>query len=250
MFSYFGSKSKLVKLYPQPVYSLIIEPFAGSARYACHYRHNHKVWLNDLDPTIYGIWKWIQQASRKDIEDLPELRPGDNLKDFDLPDVVKDLLGFAVVRGATHPRHTACGWAAKSGEIGEMKTRLLSLFRRNYDEKPEYNKEGDITDWKITNQDYRTLPNKEATWFIDPPYQRMGDDYSYNNSAIDYLHLREWCLQRKGQIIVCEGTGANWLPFTKLTGSGRVKRKDSFEELIWTRGGEKHLGFFSDGGDL
>ncbi len=37
MFSYYGSKSKIVKHYPPPEYDTIIEPFAGSARYALMY---------------------------------------------------------------------------------------------------------------------------------------------------------------------------------------------------------------------
>ena len=37
MWSYCGSKSKLVKHYPTPKHNLTIEPFAGSARYALRY---------------------------------------------------------------------------------------------------------------------------------------------------------------------------------------------------------------------
>jgi len=33
MFSYYGSKSKIVDYYPPPKHKRIIEPFAGSARY-------------------------------------------------------------------------------------------------------------------------------------------------------------------------------------------------------------------------
>jgi len=34
MWSYYGSKSKVVKHYPKPKYDLIIEPFAGAAWYS------------------------------------------------------------------------------------------------------------------------------------------------------------------------------------------------------------------------
>ncbi len=37
MFSYYGSKSKVVDLYPSPKFGKIIEPFAGSARYSLKY---------------------------------------------------------------------------------------------------------------------------------------------------------------------------------------------------------------------
>jgi site-specific DNA-adenine methylase len=33
MFSYYGSKSKIIDHYPAPKFNKIIEPFAGSARY-------------------------------------------------------------------------------------------------------------------------------------------------------------------------------------------------------------------------
>ena len=42
MFSYYGSKSKLVDYYPPPKFDKIIEPFAGSARYSLKY------WQNDI----------------------------------------------------------------------------------------------------------------------------------------------------------------------------------------------------------
>ncbi|KKK76293.1 hypothetical protein LCGC14_2865080, partial [marine sediment metagenome] len=37
MWPYFGSKQSLVKYYPAPEYSDIIEPFAGSAKYSLKY---------------------------------------------------------------------------------------------------------------------------------------------------------------------------------------------------------------------
>ncbi len=37
MFSYYGSKSKIIKYYSTPKHDTIIEPFAGSAQYSFHY---------------------------------------------------------------------------------------------------------------------------------------------------------------------------------------------------------------------
>ena len=34
MWSYYGSKSKIINKYPEPLYGKVIEPFAGTARYA------------------------------------------------------------------------------------------------------------------------------------------------------------------------------------------------------------------------
>jgi site-specific DNA-adenine methylase len=71
VFSYFGCKSKLARLYPRPKHHLIVEPFAGSARYSL-YHADLEIWINDLNPRIYRIWKWLQQATRRDVERLPE----------------------------------------------------------------------------------------------------------------------------------------------------------------------------------
>jgi len=63
MFPYFGSKGRLAHLYPAPRGGRVFEPFAGSARYSLLHR-SHDVWINDIDPLIYRIWRYIQQASR------------------------------------------------------------------------------------------------------------------------------------------------------------------------------------------
>lgn len=81
---------------------------------------------------------------------------------------------------------------------------------------------------------YEELPDCEATWFIDPPYQyanRRG--YKYGAAIIDYPALAEWCLSRRGRIIICEQEGADWMPFASLTEliSHRGSRTT---EVFWT----------------
>ncbi len=49
---------------------------------------------------------------------------------------------------------------------------------------------------------------------------------------IDYSGLAEWCKTRKGQVIVCEQLGADWLPFRELTKIKGLKNKST--EVIWT----------------
>jgi 16S rRNA G966 N2-methylase RsmD len=84
-----------------------------------------------------------------------------------------------------------------------------------------------IKHWTITNKSYKDLENIEATWFIDPPYQNMGKHYKFND--IDYNDLSEWCLSRKGQVIVCEQEGADWLPFETFRNLKSLKSKSSKE---------------------
>lgn len=54
MFSYYGSKSKLVNLYPEPLHDTIIEPFAGSARYSLKY-WDKDIYLIEKDITLIKV---------------------------------------------------------------------------------------------------------------------------------------------------------------------------------------------------
>lgn len=172
MFSYYGSKSKLVHLYPRPLYPRIIEPFCGSARYALKY-WKHDVWINDVSPTIYGIWKWIQQASKDDIRKLPELKKGESLKDIKwLSQPERDLLGFCTSLGCSSPTYVSTGWASQVKFIGIMKRKALTYVGR-------------IRHWSITNLSYEEITAEQATWFIDPPYQgEAGLLYPHTRSIL------------------------------------------------------------------
>lgn len=227
MFSYFGSKSKLLDLYPPPVYGKVHERFAGSARYACKY-HDRDVWINDPYPVIYEIWLYIQQATAKDIRSLPMLRKGESIQDCkQLCREEKLLLGFAGAIGLAKPAKKIHGRSAQCDRLGLMKRNLLGIV-------------GKIGHWKITCDSYdENCPNVPACWFLDPPYQTMGHHYAHGSKGIDYDALGKWCRERKGQVIVCEGRDADWLPFQVLkTFDNQLhnsKRDTIYQELIWYR---------------
>jgi site-specific DNA-adenine methylase len=221
MFPYFGSKGRLAHLYPAPVRGRVIEPFAGSARYSLLYR-DREVWLNDLDPLIYRVWKYIQKATKKDIEALPVLRVGERLDQKKyrwLSDVEKDLIGYSLGYSLASPRTTCSEWTHTKDRCRLLKRRLL--------ENHQY-----VRDWKITNLHYGDLPDVDGTWFVDPPYQHAKAKYRYHCIA-DYDRLAAWCRSRRGQVIVCEGNGANWLPFrpfaVQQVGTGKM-----YKEVVWT----------------
>ena len=71
-----------------------------------------------------------------------------------------------------------------------------------------------VRGWKAELGDFRSAPDKTATWFIDPPYQVAGSHYVFNE--IDYAALAKFCKSRKGQTFVCENAGADWLKFSPL----------------------------------
>lgn len=84
--------------------------------------------------------------------------------------------------------------------------------------------------WKIYNKNYEEIENKEATWFIDPPYEEAGRHYKFND--LDYKNLANFCYFRKGQIIVCENKGACWMPFDGLCHARSTT--GTSKEVIWT----------------
>jgi len=101
---------------------------------------------------------------------------------------------------------------------------------------------GSVT-WRVIEGDYSEAPDIEATWFVDPPYHVSGARASkaergrvrYPNGAddIDYPALARWCRSRRGQVIVCEQPGADWLPFRALGETQTVGDRRS-GEVVWT----------------
>lgn len=218
MWSYFGSKSKIVNYYPEPRYDLIMEPFAGSGRYALKW-FERQVHLNDINPVIYNMWDYVINTSTIEmIENLPELKYQDYIKDVEgLSQVERDLMGYFACRGVASPAKRVSSWAADGNEIRKGKDRILKY-------KPK------IQHWVLTSVDYKELPDVEATWFIDPPYQHNIGKYVYND--MNYEELADWCKSRKGQVIVCENSKADWLDFRYLA-EYRGSKKQSVE-VIWT----------------
>jgi hypothetical protein len=220
MFPYFGCKSRLAHLYPPPAQGRIIEPFAGSARYSLlHW--DRDVWISDIDPLIYRIWRYLQQATRKDIESLPELKAGEDLRDFKLlSEVERELLGFAVGFPALRPAYTCSAAGEQDHRCRRLKARILEHLPH-------------IRHWKVTCLHYCDLPGIEATWFVDAPYQHASMRYRYD-CVLDYNRLARWCRSRRGRVIVCEGRGASWLPFRPF--AQQITSEDSrFEEMVWAK---------------
>ena len=217
MFSYYGSKSKISKYYPTPTYDLIIEPFAGAGNYSLLHYKNHSVWLNDKYTVIFKLWKHLQTLDLSEIESIPQLNKGDDIRNLDLSEGMKLILGFSVNCGVATPHNIYTDWAQINNLIKQSKNRLLKYYER-------------IKSWKITNLDYNLIPNEEATWFIDPPYMFGGN--RYKESKIDYIELANWCKTRKGQVIVCENSNANWLDFKPLVRCAGQKTQTL--EVVWT----------------
>jgi site-specific DNA-adenine methylase len=216
MFSYYGSKSKIVDYYPPPKHKRIIEPFAGSARYSLKYWQND-VLLVDKYPVIVEVWNYLKNASEADIKGLPKLDTGQTIDDYDLSDIERKFMGFMVQDGTTGMRRTASYFAVK--RMDEKFNFIIENLHK-------------IKHWEIKLGSYDELENVEATWFIDPPYQFGGHEYKCSNKQIDFAKLAEWCKDRNGQAIVCENTKADWLPFKPMVDMQGAMFKTT--EAIWS----------------
>jgi len=202
MWSYYGSKSKVVNLYPEPKYNTIIEPFAGSARYSLKYWDKNVILIEKYE-LLVKLWKWLQQAKEDDILKLPDMKPGENTDNFVFDSQeAKWLMGFMINQGSASPKKSV----SKVGNFGVSQREKIRIS--NDIEK--------IRHWNIVLGDYKDVSDIEATWFIDPPYQFGGQYYRLGNKNINYKELAEWCMSRKGQVIVCENTKSTWMDFKPL----------------------------------
>lgn len=223
-FYYYGGKYRAAPKYPQPIYDEIVEPFCGSAGYSLRF-YDRKVSLYDADPIIFGIWDFLIRSSEEDIMKLPaKIKHVDEIKSCQES---KWLVGFWLNKATEYPCLTPSkwmrdGWHPNTCWGEEIRERIVS--QQKY-----------IRHWKVSNRKYAYLENREATWFIDPPYHISGKRYRFND--IDYRHLSAWCQDRLGQVVVCEQEGADWLPFREfatIKATTGPKRTGISKEVIWT----------------
>jgi len=220
MFSYYGSKSKIVQYYPSPSCDKIIEPFAGSARYSLRYWEKD-ILLVDKYKVIVDIWHYLQSASEKDILGLPRLEYKDDLRKYNLSYEEYSFMGFLTVSGVSTPNNIVS--ANRKNKYATVDFQLNKIASNLYK----------IKHWKIIHGSYEDIENENATWFIDPPYQFGGQHYKEPNKNIDFNLLANWCKSRLGQVIVCENTKANWMDFKPIIQiQGTLQTFTT--EAIWT----------------
>lgn len=220
MWSYYGSKTNIIDLYPKPLHDKIIEPFCGTARYALKY-WEHEILLVDKYPVITEIWKYLQQCSPQDILGLPRFKKGENINDHTYDcDAQRYLIGFLIGFGFTDPRKSASP---------RMRNRPNAI---NYTIKKIAADLFKIKHWEIIEGGYDEIPNQIATWFFDPPYEFGGHAYKHSNKHIDFKSLAEHVTTREGQVIVCENMKARWLPFVPFKVQNVLT--GAHAEAIWT----------------
>lgn len=239
-FSYYGSKHRIARRYPPPVTGHIIEPFAGSAAYACCYPHLN-VTLCEANPKVAGVWDFLIRAPESEIRALPLLDKAEGVAALGdaYPQEAKWLVGFWLAKGRGAPFINPSAWRRAKFDLKEyegsfwsarVRQRLAAQVRR-------------IRHWKIVCADYSSCPSVRACWFVDPPYSgRAGRAYNaFGSHKLNYGTLATWCLERAGQVIVCESTAAEWMPFVPFADAYAMNgthRSGVSREAVWHRSDE------------
>lgn len=224
---YFGGKWRVAPRYPKPLYNTIVEPFAGAAGYSLRYPERRVV-LVEKDESLVALWLWLIHAKANDFLRLPDVPEGATTDDLAVSAEARSLIGFWLCKGVTRAAKQPSSWMRggsrpRSYWGPEVRAKLAAQAGR-------------ISHWKILQGDYTQAPEVEATWFVDPPYQKAGRAYRCSSRDIDYDALGKWCLGRQGQTLVCENTGATWLPFSDFVvtrGTPGKGRKGRSSEALW-----------------
>lgn len=223
---YFGGKWRATPSYPVPIHDTIIEPFAGAAGYALHYPERDVV-LVDCYPVVAEIWRWLISATPDEVRAVPLVDSVDDLPTW-VPLGARYLIGFAMNAATSSPRRTLSAGCRRLRAAGrkfygwtaELRERVASQVNA-------------IKHWQIIEGSYELAPDIIATWFVDPPYQTQGKHYVHALSPNAYEALGVWCQSRQGQVIVCEGEGADWLPFRSHGSFKSGPRSMRASEVVW-----------------
>ncbi len=233
MFYFYGGKRRLARFYPPPQHKVVVEPFAGSAAYSVKHlvpvkgaRAIERAILIEKDPRVCEIWERLLAMDPEKILDLRVPKTGERTSDFLF---MTSACSNRIARTAEMTVTT------------RMPVVIKRMLRQIADVLPHV--KGRV---KIIQGDYSEAPDIEATWFIDPPYhvdgrpqsRGMGYAEDCNSFSLDYDALADWCRGRKGQAIVCEQDGANWLPFKHLR-HARNSIGNKAAEVVWVSPAER-----------
>lgn len=225
IFNYHGGKDSFVKAYRPPEHDTIVEPFAGGASYA-RYWNTKNVTLFDLDEELIACWHWLQRASPSEILRVPIVPRGGAFSDVKFETKESEYL----VRNAT--------MVSARGFKGDVSRSTFGNCW-NVVRRQRLSRDVDkLRHWKIVHGNYKYIDidkYHDETWFVDPPYQIRGWRYIHNSTAIDYNHLADWCRALEGQVIVCESTGAEWLPFRFLKYTKNMNSNPHQEAVYYNR---------------
>lgn len=231
-FGYYGGKWRDAPRYPEPLYKVIVEPFAGSAGYSLRYPECRVV-LCEIDPIVVAVWRYLIRVEPAEILAIPDVPLDGTVDDLQIIEEARWLVGFWLNRGVSSPRRRPSRWMRDQMRPGSF-----------WGERVRHTIAGQveaIRSWKVFEGGYQNCPQRgRATWFVDPPYQVAGRHYRYGADAVDFPELGRWCKSREGQVIVCENLGADWLPFSELAETKTTRTGKRSKEVVWTSAGDSY----------
>ena len=227
-FTFYGGKWRAAPHYPAPRFGTIVEPFAGSAGYSLRYADRDVV-LVERDPLVAETWRYLLHVNPDEVLNLPDLAPGQSVDDLDVSEGARLLIGWWLNKGTASPCKRPGAWMRGGLRPNSLWGPAVRL--RIAEQVPK------IRHWTLIEGDYTHAPDVPATWFVDPPYRIAGKHYRCGSERLDCASLGEWCCSRKGQVMVCENEGADWMPFrpfraikaSEARHGGKVSR-----EAVWT----------------
>lgn len=236
---YYGGKFRAAPRYPQPLHNTIVEPFAGAAGYSLRHYHRNII-LIEKYAVVAEIWRYLIGVHSAEILAIPLVEDVDDLPAW-VPQGGRWLVGFAMNAAVAQPCKKLSSGRKQLRAMGRVFEGWSEQMRARVALQCEL-----IKHWKIFELGYENTGtfNPEATWFIDPPYQKAGIYYKHSSKQIDYARLALWCRERRGQVIVCENEGADWLPFepfhaiksSHMRTSGMARGTGYSQEVIWKAG--------------
>lgn len=223
LFKWFGSKWQGSKHYPAPQFSVIAEPFAGSAGYSLRWGAEKTVLIAESNPNLQKLWCWLigPDSTEAAIREIPiGVKEGTDIRDLGLSDGQALLLKHWQRTNNVGPSWTISPWGNKPGQwTANTRARVaeeVSAVKR----------------WRFFDSERGLFLNHNSsfTLFVDPPYQY---NYQYGSAPIDYqelgIRLRSLSL---AQLIVCEadcaktGRRPSWLPFEPFRKQVTSRRKE------------------------
>lgn len=209
-FSFYGGKSRIAHLYPAPKHDMIIEPFAGGASYSLRHGAGREVWINDADPDVFAMWTFIRDEVTAWLDRIPgTVAVGQKVSEL-LPEAPPALV--ALFRAEAN--QGTQGARGVHDQVTSMGAKCWPRLRDKLAWAHDL-----CRTWQITNLPYERMVDNwaagPATFYVDPPYANAAGR-RYRQQVVDYAALAQWCLSRRGQVIVCENVGATWLPFESL----------------------------------
>lgn len=223
MFKFYGAKQRIAAQYPEPELDTVVEPFAGAAGYAVHWRkHASLAILIEKDKRVVALWHRLLKMDVGDLLNMPAPVPGERSTDL--------LVAFAAGRSTRDTPVEFTVTTRMAERFDPMRRRIAGVL-------------DECRHFEVRAGDYREAPDLAATWFVDPPYQTTGAGradrtrggrYTHANTDLNYQGLGDWVQARRGQVVACDQAGSDWLPWNgRLSGQDSASRR--YTEVYWHR---------------